>query len=268
MKINDKLVLITGASSGIGAETAKQLALKGAIVILLARNAVNLNSVATNINQNGGKAHVFQTDLSDFDQIHRTTESIKKEIGIPDIIINNAGIGKWRFVEETNIEEALEMIKVPYLAAFCITKIFMPEMLKRNSGYIINMTSFAGVFAFSGATGYIASRKTMMGFHEALTADLYHTKLRTAISYFAKVESTFWENNPGSEDRIPRAQAMIPSITAKEAAKAIVRGIRRNKRKIRSPFMIHVIEFLSWITPPITKLVLYQSGYRRESIRR
>jgi uncharacterized protein len=266
MKINNKLALITGASSGIGAETARQLALKGATVILLARNSSNLNTVANKINLNDGKAHFFQIDLSDFNQIHRVTEVIKKEIGIPDIIFNNAGIGKWRFVEETSEKEALEMIKVPYLAAFAVTKAFMPEILERNSGYIINMSSFAGVYAFSGATAYTASRKAMMGFHEALTADLYHTKIRTAISYFAKVESTFWNNNPNSEVRLPGAQAMIPSITTKKAAFIIVKGIQRNRRKIRSPFVIHVIEFLTWLTPPITKLLLYQTGYRRKTI--
>jgi len=78
MNLNNKLALIMGASSGIGAETARQLALKGATVILLARSSANLNTVANKINLNGGKAHVFQVDLSDFNQIHKTTETIQK----------------------------------------------------------------------------------------------------------------------------------------------------------------------------------------------
>jgi len=263
MKIKNKLALITGASSGIGAETANQLALKGATVILLARNADNLKKVASQIINNGGKSHYYPIDLTNIKEIENTCKTIKKEIGIPDIIFNNAGVGKWRFVEETTEDDALEMIKVPFLSAFFITKAFMPEILKRNSGYIINMTSFAGVFAFSGATSYIASRKAMVGFHEALTADLYHTKIRTAISYFAKVESSFWNNNPGSEIRLPKAQVLIPSITAEKAAKTIVKGIQNNRSKIRAPFMIPVIEFLAWLTPQITRLVLHLSGFNK-----
>ncbi|MGI9534764.1 MAG: SDR family NAD(P)-dependent oxidoreductase [Thermodesulfobacteriota bacterium] len=263
-KFKNKIVLITGASSGIGAETSKEFAIQGAKVLLLARNEKNLQKVANEIISNGGEAEIFPVDVSDYNAVQETTEKIKKDIGVPDIIFNNAGGGKWRFIEETDYKEAVDMISVPYLGAFFITKAFMPEMLKRNTGHIVNMTSLPGFIPFSGATGYIASRKAMIGLHEALTADLYGTGVKTSLSYFAKVETPYWQHNPESEERLPTSQKIIPVISAKKAAQTIVRGVAKGKRKISAPFMIQVVEFLTYLTPFITRFIMDQTGYKRK----
>jgi len=175
-------------------------------VLLLARSEGKLEQIVDEINAQGGESNAFSLDIGDYKAVIEIAEKIKADIGVPDIIINNAGGGKWRFIEETDYQEAVDMISAPYLGAFFITKAFMPEMLARNSGHIVNVTSFAAVIPFSGATGYIAARKAMIGFHEALTADLYRTNIKTSLAYFAKVESSFWEHNPGSEERLPLAQ--------------------------------------------------------------
>lgn len=261
--LHDKIVLITGASSGIGEETAKQFAALGATVLLLARNEERLRRVAESIRSAGGKAEVFPLDLADLKAVVAVAERIKTGIGVPDILINNAGAGKWRFIEETDYQDAVDMIFVPYLASFFFTKAFMPEMLKRDSGHIVNATSFAAKIPFSGATSYIASRKAMIGLHEALTADLYGTNIRTSLSYFAKVNSPLWEHNPGSEERLPGVQKLIPVISAKKAARAIVRGVLRNKREIYSPFILKVILFLTHLTPFITRFIMNKTGYKR-----
>lgn len=262
MKSN--LVLITGASSGIGAETARKFARLGNKVILLARSKEKLEKIADEIKAQGGKANAYFLDIGDYKAVIEVTEKIKTDIGVPDIIINNAGGGKWRFIEETDYQEAVDMIAAPYLGAFFITKAFMPEMLARNSGHIVNMTSIAGLIPYSGATGYTAARKAMVGFHEALTADLYTTKIKTSLAYFAKVESPYWERNPESEERLPLAQKMIPVLTTEQAAEAIVQGVRKGKRTISAPFIIKVIIFLNYLTPFITRILMNQTGYKRK----
>ena len=113
-----KIVLITGASSGIGAESAKQFAERGARVLLIARNEQNLEKIAGDISSKGGEAIVFPCDVTDYEAVDKIAKRIKKEIGIPDVILNNAGSGIWKFVEETSYQEAIDMIKAPYLAAF------------------------------------------------------------------------------------------------------------------------------------------------------
>ena len=261
--MKSKLILITGASSGIGAEMAKQFAQQGHTILLLARNKQRLEKVTTEIKQNGGQAYYYATDVGEYDQVESITNTIKQTHGTPDVIINNAGSGLWRFIEETSYEDILANIKAPYLAAAYITKAFMPEMLLRNSGHIVNMTSIAAKMPFSGATTYVASRKAMIGLHEALTMDLHGTGLKTSLSYFAKVESTFWTNNPGSEQRLPLAQKLIPIISTEQAASTIVNGVEKGRQDITAPFMIRILLFLNWLTPPITKLIMHITGYKR-----
>lgn len=259
-----KIVLITGASSGIGAETAKKIASLKAKVLLLARDENRLINVLETIRNNKGDAEIFPIDVGDFKAVAALAKRIISGIGVPDIIFNNAGGGKWRFIEETEYQDAIEMIKAPYFGAFFITKAFMPELLKRNSGHIVNMTSFAAMTPFSGAVSYIASRKAMVGFHEALTADLYGTGIKTSLAYFAKVQSSFWEHNPGSEERLPLAQKYIPIITPEKAANVIVDGILKGKKEITAPVMIKVILFLKYLNPFVTRYILDKTGYKRK----
>lgn len=262
--MSPKLILITGASSGIGAEMAKQFARQGHTLLLLARNQQNLEDVVLEINQSGGRAYYYLADVGEYEQVEKITNAIKQTHGVPDVIINNAGSGLWRFIEETSYEEILINIKVPYLAAAYMTKAFMPEMLTRNSGHIVNMTSMAAKMPFSGATTYVASRKAMIGLHEALTMDLHGTGIKTSLSYFAKVESSFWANNPGSEKRLPLAQKLIPIINTETAARTIVHGVQKGRRDITAPFMARIILFLNWLTPPITKIIMHITGYKRQ----
>lgn len=261
--MNGKLVLITGASSGIGAETAKKFAAAGAHVLLLARNADRLKQIAKGISDIGGKADEFLVDVGDWKAVKELGDHIQTKIGVPDIVINNAGGGKWRFIEETEYHEAYDMVAAPYLGAFFITKSFMPAFLKRNSGHIVNVTSFAAIIPFSGATCYIAARKAMLGFHEALTADLYGTNIRTSLAYFAKVKSSYWEHNPHSEERLPSSQRMIPVISAERAAQTIVDGVLANKKKITAPIMVRILETSTQIFPCITRSIMNKTGYKR-----
>lgn len=261
----NKKVLITGASSGIGAATAIEFAKAGAEVILVARNEKKLKRVVDDIIKTGGKAKFYAVDVSDYKAVQKMGEDVQVESGVPDVLVNNAGQGIWKFMDETSYKEVSEMMAVPYFAAFYVTKVFLPEMLKRNSGLIVNMTSYAGFIAFSGATAYIAARTAMIGFHNALTADLYHTRLKTSLAYFAKVKSDYWQNNPGSEERLPTSQSLIPVITTEKAAKAIVNGVRKEKRTIATPFMIFVMNGLIRYFPSVTRLIINKTGFHKKN---
>ncbi len=262
--LKNKTILITGASSGIGAATAKEFAGKGATVLLVARTQIKLKKVVDDIIENGGKAKYFVADISDFMVVQKLAEKVKSEVGVLDIIVNNAGQGIWKFMDETSYKEVSEMMAVPYFASFYMTKAFLPDMEKRNSGHIVNMTSYAGFIAFSGATAYIASRTAMIGFHNALSADLYKSKIKTSLVYFAKVKSEYWQNNPGSEERLPKSQNLIPVITTEKAARTIVKGVQHGRRKIAAPFMIFVMDFLIRYTPGISRLIILKTGFKRK----
>ena len=115
MNLNGKIMVITGASSGIGAATARAAAQEGASVVLLARSQSKLETVAEDIRRSGKIAHVYAVDLTIADAVGEVARRIASEVGTPDIIFNNAGAGKWLSVEETEPDEAMKMMAVSVL---------------------------------------------------------------------------------------------------------------------------------------------------------
>ncbi len=256
MDLNGKIMLITGASSGIGAATARAAARAGAMVVLLARTKSKLENIADSIRKDGGAAHVYPVDLTVAEAVAEASKRVAVEVGLPDIIFNNAGAGKWLYIQETEPVDAVSMMASPYFAAFFVTRAFLPDMLRRNSGCIINMTSAASRLVWPGATAYTAARWAMHGFTEALRADLSGTGIQVMVTTFAKVESSYWENNPGSEERLPKAQSMMRVLTPEETAAAIVRGIRRNKCEVIAPFMLRIVFALNRFFPSVTRWIM------------
>jgi short-subunit dehydrogenase len=262
VNINGRIMVVTGASSGIGAATARAAGRERARLVLLARNQAKLEEVAEDIRRNGGAAHPYAVDLTVADAVAEVAKRITTDLGTPDIIFNNAGVGKWLSVAETDPDEAVKMMASPYFAAFFVTRAFLPEMLKRNSGYIVNMTSAASRLVWPGATAYIAARWAMHGFTEGLRADLNGTGVRVMLASFAKVASSYWENNPGSEERLPKAQSMIRVLTPDEAAQAIIDGIKREKKEVVAPFMLRFVFGLNYLFPGTTRRMMTAGGNR------
>ncbi len=263
MQLRNSLVLITGASSGIGAATARLAAHHGARVILVARSHDKLEQLAAEIRSGGGQAYVHAADLTDPQAVTEMARVISTEIGTPDILFNNAGAGRWLYTDETSMTEAENMMAAPYLSAFYTTRAFLPALLKRNSGLIINMTSLAGFMAWPGATAYTAARWAMRGFTAGLRADLHGTRVRTMLTAFASIQSDYWQNNPGSQEKVPGAQKMIPVLTPEQAAQAIIRGIRWNVPVVFAPFMLWVVLTLNYLFPQITRWLVYATGDKR-----
>jgi short-subunit dehydrogenase len=130
MELREKTFLITGASSGIGAATAREAATRGAHVILVARSQAKLERLAEEIRKTGGNASSYVADLSEPAMIRAVTDTIKAANGTPDIIMNNAGSGIWKYAHETTPEEAAAMVTLPYLAAFGVTHAFLPGLIE------------------------------------------------------------------------------------------------------------------------------------------
>src|SRR6516165_2232619 len=176
MEIKDKTVLVTGASSGMGAAIAKEMALAGAgELLLLARNENELKKVAAEIASLGGKARIYPVDLSNPDQVTAIAQRIEREANVPDIIVNNAGSGQWKFLEDTSPKEIQDMMAVPYFAAAWLTRAFLPAMRARNSGQV------GSRFVWPGATAYIAARWAMRGLTQALRADLHGYRIGVTL---------------------------------------------------------------------------------------
>jgi uncharacterized protein len=244
------LVLVTGASSGIGAATARRFGASGARVLLLARNEERLDEVASAIRKKGGTATPYPIDLADADAIAKLSSRIEREAGTPDVLINNAGAGRWLAVGDTSAQEALAMIAVPYLAAFNLTRAFLPKMVARRSGAIACVTSPASYLVWPNAAAYTAARQALAGFTESLRADLKGTGISVTLVVLGVVETPYWEHNPGSREHVPVMSPMLAKpLTSEQAAEAIFAGIEQRRRTVVKPAIFRALFLLNAIAP-------------------
>ena len=263
MRTEGALALITGASGGIGAATARELAAAGAKIILLARTQSKLDAVAAEIRNAGGEAYVYPCDLGDCDAVAATAERIKAEVGVPDILINNAGAGRWLAVEETDPSEAMSMMSAPYYAAFFATRAFVQDMIRRGSGRIANVNSPMAYLVIPGATGYAASRCALRGFNDSLRAELRGTGVGVTHLVFGEVTSDYFDNNPGSHERIPSISKLIPVLSPEKTARYIVRAIQADKDEVVRPLMMKMILIFTRFMPRTSAWVNAKTGWQR-----
>jgi uncharacterized protein len=262
--MGSKLVLVTGASSGIGEATAKHYGRNGARVLLLARNAERLDAVAGAIKRAGGTASAYPVDLADAKAIAEMSARITREAGTPDILINNAGAGRWLPLLDTTPEEALAMIEVPYLAAFNLTRAFLPEMLTRRSGAIACVTSPASYLTWPKACGYIAARHALKGFTDGLRSELHGTGITVTLVVLGTVETPYWEHNPGSRAHVPKANSILfPTLSPEQAAETIVIGTEARQRLVVRPWLYRLLFALNALMPNLVAAQLRRASRQR-----
>jgi short-subunit dehydrogenase len=262
--MGSKLVLVTGASSGIGEATAKRYGRNGARVLLLARRPERLDAVASAISREGGTATAYPVDLSDAKAIAEMSARITREAGTPDILINNAGAGRWLPLLDTTPEEALAMIEVPYLAAFNLPRAFLPEMLARRSGAIACVTSPASYLTWPKACAYIAARHALKGFADGLRSELHGTGITVTLVVLGTVETPYWEHNPGSRAHVPKANSMLfPTLSADEAAQTIVIGTEARQRLAVRPWLFRLLFVLNALMPNLVAAQLRRASRQR-----
>jgi short-subunit dehydrogenase len=258
MKIAGTRALVTGASSGIGAATARALAVRGASVILVARNTERLTTVTTGIQVSGGRAAAYVADLAQPQEVSRVARLVHEQHGIPNIVVNNAGAGRWLPIVDTSADELAAMVAVPFLAAFNLTREFLPGMRQRGTGHIVNVTSVGSFLVWPNAAAYISARWAMRGFNEALRAEVHGSRIGVSLVGFAQVSSSFWEHNPGSWERLPAPAHRMRTLTPDEAAAAVVEAIEREKRLLLRPRMIYLLRVLNTVLPRGTERQMWR----------
>jgi uncharacterized protein len=262
MRIKGRVIVVTGASRGIGQSAARALARAGGRLALLARSP-EVTQVATEIVAKGGEARGYCVDLTDPAAVERVGRQIVSDLGAPEIIINNAGAGRWLYVEETPPEEAASMVASPYLAAFYVTRVFLPTLLDRREGFIVNVNSPVAWLPWPGASAYMAARWALRGFTAALRTDLHGTGISVLALVPGKVSSTYFEHNPNSEERLPSVTRWIRTLKPDEVATALVKGIERDRREIVIPLMLKLVFILHAVAPGPVDWMMRSTGWRR-----
>ena len=262
MSDSNPVAVVTGASSGIGAATAELLAQNGWSTVLVARGRDALEEVAGRISSAGGLAAVEALDAGNGEAVLEMAARVREQHGIPAAIVNSAGAGQWRFIEETPPADAEQMMRAPYHAAYNLSHAFMPDLLARRRGVIVHVGSPASRLPWPGCTAYSAARWALRGLHEALVQDLRGTGVSSCHVIFGEVASAYFSNNPGSHEHIPTMARLIRILQPEECARVIARVIARPRRQVVHPLMLRLFYWNAALTPGLVRWLVAATGRR------
>ncbi len=244
-RIASKHVVITGAASGIGRLVASRMADLGAAVTLLDLNEEGLELAVEQIRDAGGPTRGYRCDVSDKGDVARVTRQIVEEGGPVDILVNNAGVVSGNWLLDLTDEQIERTFGVDALALFWMTRAFLPAMIERDAGHIVNVASAAGLIGTCEQTDYAASKHAAVGFDEALRMEVRQLAphVRTTIVCPYYVDTGMFA---GVSSRFPW---LLPILKEDQVAERMVRAVEHNQRRVLMPRMIRVVPILREVLP-------------------
>jgi NAD(P)-dependent dehydrogenase (short-subunit alcohol dehydrogenase family) len=227
----EQVVVITGASSGIGRETARLFAQRGAAVVLAARDEAALREVAAEVDALGGRSLAVPTDVTDMAQMQRLADEAVRQFGRIDIWVNNAGVAVYGAVERTPIEELRRVIEVDLLGTMQGAKAALPH-LRLSGGTLINVSSIAGERALPLLSAYCAAKHGVIGFSDALRMELIDEDAHVAVTTIlpSSIDTPFFKHARSRLGVLPRP--MPPVYEPAAVAEAIVWAAEHPTRQI------------------------------------
>ncbi len=228
--LKGKVIVITGASSGIGLEMAKQLDAQGAVTVLTARSENRLKEAALALK---GEHGVFVLDVASTEQVFDTMEQIVKRYGKIDILINNAGFGVFERFIDAPLEHFEEMMEVNYMGTVRCTKAALPYMLQAGSGHIVNVASLAGKIGSAKATAYSATKHAVLGFTNCLRHELKGTGVFVTAINPGPIDTPFFLRADPSGTYVKNVEWLM--LKPETVAKEVVRAIVRRKAEVNIP---------------------------------
>jgi len=249
MELKDSVVVVTGASSGIGRSTALLLASKGAAVVIAARREDRLTALAKRIGELGGRALPVVVDVTDDRDLARMRDDTLKAHGRVDLLVNNAGVPGGGPFAQVDLDRIDRTIDVNFRAVVHATKTFLPAFLDAKRGHIVNVASLAGRYATPSVAVYSATKHAVVAFSESLFYELEpFGVLVTAVN------PGFVSTEGFPNDQVPRPLVMKPERVARGILTVVERGIAP---EYSIPRWIAPFQAVRVLTPP-----LYRAGVR------
>ncbi|MBJ9951980.1 MULTISPECIES: SDR family NAD(P)-dependent oxidoreductase [unclassified Acinetobacter] len=225
-KVQGKIALITGASSGIGLTVAKKLASAGAHVLLVSRTEETLKEVQAEIQAEGGKADIFPCDLNDMDAIDRVSKQIIASVDHIDILINNAGRSIRRAVHESvdRFHDFERTMQLNYFGAVRLVLNILPQMMSRKDGHIINISSIGVLANATRFSAYVASKAALDAFSRCLSAEVHSHKIAITSVYMPLVRTPMIAPT--------KIYKYVPTLSPEQAADLVAYAIVKRPKKV------------------------------------
>ncbi|MEX0773789.1 MAG: SDR family NAD(P)-dependent oxidoreductase [Balneolales bacterium] len=213
--MKDKVILIVGGSGGIGSACAELFAKSGAKVVLAARDRAKADSIAESINNNGGEAYAADVDVTDLSSVFNMVDTVNKQLGQIDVLINAFGTGMVQPLLDVNPKEIKKVIDTNVFGTILVTQTVLRYMVTRKQGTVIMFPGVLGKAVMKNSSVYSASKYAIQGFTKALIEEHRKSKVKFSLLYLGGVNTPFWDN-PNIDMRVQKDNM----LTAEEVAKA------------------------------------------------
>jgi short-subunit dehydrogenase len=260
MKVNQKVVVVTGAGSGMGRELTLELVRRGASVAAIDMRAETLAETKALATALGGKVETFVVDITDAVKVAKLPTDITKKLGEPDALINNAGIIQpFVKINELSLESAAKVMNVNFTGPLMMVKAFLPGLLARSEAHILNVSSMGAYAPVPGQSVYGASKAAIKLFTEGLRSELLDTKVGVTIVFPGAIATNIAQNSgmaipAGSSD----AASSFKMTEAPVAAKKMVDAIENNKPRITIGQDATTMDILSRLNPIMAANIIYK----------
>ena len=210
MKFQDKSILITGASSGIGKAVALRVAQDKGTLILAARGEDKLNQVKQEVEKLGAKAYVIPTDVTDAEQVKSLFLKSQELVGNIDAVFNNAGLGHIAKINELTVEQIEQLINVNIKGMILVTKFASEVMTRQQNGHIIMTSSLAGLITLPQWSVYVASKWAITGFADSIRPEMAEYDVKVSTLHPGAVTTEFFDKNKANVDIKDVGEAITP----------------------------------------------------------
>jgi short-subunit dehydrogenase len=253
-----KVALITGGASGIGKQLAADLLATGAQVIIVSLDPDRLAQAIEDLSGISQKIHSIHCDIGDWESVMQMQEQVLASYGCPDVIINNAGFATYRTFADSDIEEIERLVSVNLLGAMRCTRAFLPCMIARGTGAIVNMASIAGRLVLTPNGTYCAAKHALVAWSETLRYELAHLNIQVNVICPGRVETPFFEHETfKSREKRPETRY---KTTVGEVSRATLRAITHNHFITYVPrtlgLLVWLVNTLPFLVKPILERII------------
>jgi len=248
MRLRDRTAIVTGASSGIGRETARLFARAGANVVLASRNAEALARLADELRPYRGRSLAVPTDVTDGEAVEAMVKTAAEEFGSVDILVNNAGLGLYAFLAEGSMENVRRLFEVNVFGALNCIRAVAPYMKEQRRGEIINVSSVAGKIAAPYEGAYAATKFALTAISDAVRLELFEYGIRVITVYPGPIDTAL-RDNALKEIELPAAPPAVRRIPPVRVAEAIVKAARHERPEVYVTWFDRAAVILKGISP-------------------